>query len=203
MHCPKYFLMSLSALGVFGACALHAASAGASSFAGRLSLGPTYMQNDARGSFSDSSGPGLSAQLDAGLQLSAPLALHATLLYDYSRWLELAEGSGRYEGSMLGLGLGATARFAWLSVGGAVGAQFTSFPQSDDPASGPNGAALGPFVSLTAGYVWSIEGATNAGVHVVFRYRQSKDETNSIVYDPLGYHLGLMLSIGLDGEPLY
>jgi hypothetical protein len=200
MILQRYFLVSLSGLGVL---AVHPSEARATSFAGRLSLGPTYMRNDARGSYHDSSGPGLSAQLDAGLQLSAPLVAHVTLLYDYSRWLTLAENiAGSQEGSTFGLGLGATARLVGLSVGGAVGAQVTQFPQNDDPASGPNAAAPGPFISLGGGYVWTIGGATNAGVHAMFRYRRSKDETNSIVYDPTGYHLGLVLSIGLDGEPL-
>jgi hypothetical protein len=196
---PAYSLITLSALCVTG---VHPSAARASSFAGRLSLGPTYMQNDTRRDLDDSAGPGLSAQLDAGLQLSAPLVLHATLIYDYSRWLEVGDLTGRYEGSMLGLGLGATARSAGLSLGGAVGAQLTRFPQSDDPPSGPNGASVGPFLSLSAGYVWTIEGPTNAGIHAVFRCRESKDETNSIVYDPIGYQLGLVLSLGLDGEPL-
>jgi hypothetical protein len=203
MTFQKYFLAGLSSLGVLGVLAVHPSVADASSFAGRLSLGPTYMRNDARGANHDSGGPGLCAQLDAGLQLSAPLVAHATLFYDYSRWLELDENiAGPYEGATLGLGLGATARVVGLSLGGAVGAQLTRFPQNDDPASGPNAAGVGPFISLAGGYVWTIEGATNAGVHAVLRYRHSTDDTNSVVYDPTGYHLGLVLSVGLDGDAL-
>ena len=192
-------------LGFAGGLALLApGTAEASSFAGRLSLGPTYMQNDSKTDLGDSSGPGIAAQLDAGVQLWPPLVVHATFIYDYSRWLEFTDSTaGPYEGSMLGFGLGATARFAGLAVGGAAGGQFTFFPQNDDAASGPNGASLGSFISLSAGYVWTIEGPLNAGVHGVFRFRSSTDETNSIVYDPTGVHLGLVLSIGLDGEPVH
>jgi len=187
-----------------GLAVLAPGTAQASSFAGRLSLGPTYMQNDSKTDLGDSSGPGIAAQLDAGVQLWPPLVVHATFIYDYSRWLEFTDSTaGPYEGSMLGFGLGATARFAGLALGGAAGGQFTFFPQNDDAASGPNGASLGSFISLSAGYVWTIEGPLNAGVHGVFRFRSSTDETNSIVYDPTGVHLGLVLSIGLDGEPVH
>ena len=104
---------------------------------------------------------------------------------------------------MAGLGAGATGRFAGISLGAVVGGQFTFFPQNDDAASGPNGTGLGPLISLSGGYVWTLEGALNAGVHVLYRYRSGKDETNSIVYDPSGYQLGLVMSLGLDGEPVH
>lgn len=175
----------------------------ASSFAGRLSLGPTYMQNDTSFEASNSSGPGVAMQLDAGLQLRAPLVVHATVIYDYSRWLGFDTATLKYEGLMLGFGLGATGTLVGFTFGAAAGGQFTNFPQSDNPSSGPNGASLGSFISLSAGYVWPLVAGANVGLQGVFRYRQSKDETNSIVYDPRGYHLGLVLSFGLEGEPLF
>jgi hypothetical protein len=186
---------------VLGLCAPRAADA--SSFAGRVSLGPTYIQNDTKQARSDSSGPGVALQLDAGLQLLTPLVVHASFIYDYSRWLSFEQGSNNYEGSMLGFGLGATATFVGITLGAVAGGQFTMFPSANDPSSGPNGASLGGLLSLSAGYVWPLVAGTNIGLQGVFRYRESKDETTSIVYDPRGYHLGLVLSFGLEGEPLH
>ncbi|HTV19316.1 MAG TPA: hypothetical protein VMG12_11610 [Polyangiaceae bacterium] len=178
-------------------------AAEASSFAGRVSLGPTYIQNDTADGRSDSSGPGVALQLDAGVQLWSPLVVHGTLLYDYSRWLEVDTVSGKHEGSMLGFGLGATVNVIGITLGAVAGGQFTSFPSADDPSSGPNGASLGPFLSLSAGYVWPLIDDFDVGLHGIFRVRESQDETNSVVYDPSGYHLGLVLSFGLEGEPLH
>jgi hypothetical protein len=175
----------------------------ASSFAGRLSLGPAYMHNDTAVDASDSSGLGVALQLDAGLQLYAPLAVHATVIYDYTRWLGFSDVNGEYDGSMLGFGLGATASVVGITLGAVAGAQFTSFPSADDPSSGPIGAGLGGLLSLSAGYVWPLVGGTYAGLQGIFRYRASKDETSSVVYDPRGYQLGLVLCFGLEGEPLH
>lgn len=196
---------SLAAALAAGLAVLVPRAATASSFAGRLSVGPSYMRTDSTNDYGDSDGLAIAAQLDAGVQLWPALVVHATVIYDYSRWLDLQgyrAGPG-YTGSMAGFGVGATGRFAGISLGAVVGGQFTFFPQNDDAASGPNGAGLGPLISLSGGYVWTIEGALNAGVHVLYRYRSGKDETNSIVYDPSGYQLGLVMSLGLDGEPVH
>jgi hypothetical protein len=175
----------------------------ASSFMGRLAAGAGYMNTNSQNDYGDSSGAALALQLDAGLRLLEPLAVHATLIYDRSEWLYFPEGIGTpFSGSMLGFGLGATATLSLVSLGLVAGGQFTSFPSNDDPGSGPNGAGLGPFISGMAGYVWSVTGDTELGVHGFVRFRSSSDETSSIVYDPSGYQLGLVLSFGLDGRPL-
>lgn len=63
------------------------------------------MWNDTRIDDSDSSGPALSLQLDTGVRLATPFVVHATLLYDYSSWLEMQSLTRRYDGSMIGFGL--------------------------------------------------------------------------------------------------
>lgn len=187
-------------LGAMLTC-LAARSAEASSFEGRLAAGPSYMWNDTQIDGNESSGPALSIQLDAGVRLLPPLAVHASVVYDHSSWLELQSLLGRHDGSMLGFGLGATLHLTDVVVGATVGGQFTSFPQINDPTTTYQ-AGLGPFVSLTAGYLWSLAAGTNIGLHAFFRARRSPDETLSFVYDPVGYQAGLALSFGLDGEPL-
>jgi hypothetical protein len=200
---PAPTLGHLLAACVVGASALSLASpALASSLSARLALGPSIMSTSSANDFGDSSGPALLTQLDVGVRVRPILVLHGTLIYDYSRWLQLSGRGPRYEGSMLGLGLGGTLRLGGISVGASAGGQFTFFPQGDDAASGPNGASLGPFISGNVGYVWPLAPDVPFGVHLLARYRRSKDETNSQVYDPSGYQLGLVLSIGLDGEPL-
>lgn len=175
----------------------------ASSFSGRILAGPSYMRTLTEQPRSNSSGPALAAQLDAGLRLLEPLVLHGSLIYDYSRWLGFDSGINRnHVGSMLGFGLGARVDLEGLSLGALVGGQFSFFPENNDPSSGPAGAGLGPLVSASAGYVWDALGA-RLGVHGLARYRRSPDETAGFVYDPSGYQLGLAMSIGLDGKPLY
>lgn len=178
------------------------AAAFASGFSGRLYAGPGYMSTSTEDGRSDASGVALLTQLDAGVQLSPLLQLHATLLYDYSSWLELDTMIDQYPGSMLGFGLGATLALAGFRAGASAGGQLTYFTSADDPSSGMNGAGLGPFIAAHAGYVLPIALGTSAGLHALARYRSARDETGSIVYDPSGYQLGLALSIGLDGEPL-
>jgi hypothetical protein len=196
---------------VVSACALASAAlaltftpaAQASSFDGRVYVGPSYMQNDTLVDASDSSGPALSLQLDAGLRVRAPLVLHATFIYDYSSWLKQRDLRAEYDGSMLGFGLGLRAHLAGLSLGVAAGGQFTNFPQSNDPASGPNGASLGPLLHLGAGYEWTLPEDLTLGAHLFARFRRSTDETVSIVYDPTGYQVGVAVSFGVNGEPLF
>ena len=178
------------------------APAAASGFSARLYAGPGYMSTDTDDARSDASGPALLTQLDAGVQLLPVLQLHATLLYDYSSWLELDDLLDEHSGSMLGFGVGATLALAGFRAGASAGGQFTYFTSAADPSSGMNGAGLGPFVAAHAGYVLPIALGTSVGLHALARYRSSPDETGSIVYDPRGYQLGLALSIGLDGEPL-
>jgi len=180
-----------------------ASAAQASSFDGRLYVGPSYMNNDTLVDASDSSGPALSLQVDAGLRLRAPLVLHATVIYDYSSWLEQRDLSGVYDGSMLGFGVGLRAHLAGIVLGVAAGGQFTNFPQSNDPASGPNGASLGPLLHLGAGYEWALPDDMTLGALLFARFRRSADETVSIVYDPTGYQVGVAVSFGLNGEPLF
>ena len=180
-----------------------APAAKASSFDGRLYVGPSYMQNDTLIDASDSSGPALSLQLDAGLRVRAPLVLHASVIYDYSSWLTQRDLSGVYDGSMLGFGVGLRGHLAGVVFGVVAGGQFTNFPQSDDPASGPNGASLGPLLHLGAGYEWNLPDDMTLGAHLFARFRRSKDETVSIVYDPTGYQIGVALCFGLNGEPLF
>jgi hypothetical protein len=180
-----------------------APEAKASSFDGRLYVGPSYMHNDTLVDASDSSGPALSLQLDAGLRVRAPWVLHATVIYDHSSWLKLRDSPGVHDGSMLGFGLGLRAHLAGLSLGVAAGGQFTNFPQSDDPASGPNGASLGPLLHLGAGYEWALPEDMALGAQLFARFRRSTDETVSIVYDPTGYQIGVAVSFGLNGEPLF
>jgi hypothetical protein len=191
------------ALATAGLALLCPRSAEASVFMGRLAAGAGYMNTNSQNGYGDSTGAALALQIDAGLRLREPLAVHATVIYDRSEWLYFPEGIGKpFAGSMLGFGLGATATFSFVSVGLVAGGQFTSFPSNDDPSSGPNGASLGPFLSGMAGYVWSVTDDTEMGVHGFVRIRSSRDETNSVVYDPRGYQLGLVLSFGLDGKPL-
>jgi hypothetical protein len=193
---------ALAALGVVLAGLSSASTAKASSFDGRLALGLGNMSTSSANDYGDSSGPTLLTQLDAGIRLFPALAVHTTLIYDYSSWLAFSDSGEGYPGSMFGFGLGATVALGGLSLGAAGGGQFTFFPQADDPGSGPNGASLGPFVSVSVGYAWAVSDAARVGLHLLWRYRSSKDETNGIVYDPSGYQLGLAVSVGLDGEPL-
>ena len=130
-----------------------AASARAAGFSGRLYAGPGYMVTDTQEDRSDGSGVALLTQLDAGVQVSPVLHLHATLLYDHSSWMSLGGLVHDYPGSMLGFGLGATLALAGFRVGASAGGQFTSFTSADDPSSGPNGAGLGSFIAAHAGYV--------------------------------------------------
>jgi hypothetical protein len=193
----------VGALATAGLALLCPRWAEASVFMGRLAAGAGYMNTNSQNEYGDSTGAALALQLDAGLRLLQPLAVHATIIYDRSEWLYFPEGIGKpFGGSMLGLGLGATATLSFVSLGLVAGGQFTSFPSNDDPGSGPNGASLGPFISGMAGCVWSVTDDTEMGVHGFVRFRSSSDETNSIVYDPSGYQLGLVLSFGLDGRPL-
>jgi hypothetical protein len=114
------------------------APARAASFAARLYAGPGYMSTDTQASGSDSSGPALLTQLDAGVQLSPLLQLHGTLLYEYSSWMAIEDLRGEHSASMLRFGVGATLALAGFRVGASVGGQFTSFTSLDDPSSGPN-----------------------------------------------------------------
>jgi hypothetical protein len=161
-----------------------------------LYAGPAYLHNDH--SFGDSSGVGIATQLDAGVQLIPLLKLHASFIADYSSWMgfDVGAGDNDYESSVYGLGLGATAVLGGFSAGIASGAQFTFFPNLDDPSSSPYGAGIGPFISGTLGYVISPLDPLEMGLHVLARYRVGKDEG-----DPSGYQLGLVLSVGLSGEP--
>lgn len=180
-----------------------AAAAGASSFEGRLAVGPSYLSIDTRDDFSDSAGPALSLQLDAGLRLVAPLTAYATLFYDVSSWMDNPRLLGRQDASVLGLGLGTRLHLASVVAAVAAGAQFTSFPQTNDPLT-PYAAGVGPFLLASAGYEWALgTGASRLGVHAQGRVQRSPDETNATVYDPIAYQLGLALSLGLDGEALY
>ena len=135
------------------------------------------------------------------MRLVGPLTLNATLFYDWSGRLSIADLSGTQDGSVLGLGLGGSVRLAGWLAGVSAGGQFTAFPQSNDPNDTYN-AGLGPFVSVCAGHVWSVGESTNLGALAFFRARSAKDETNSFVYDPHGYQLGVALTFGLDGSPL-
>lgn len=186
----------------FGAVLASSVPAEAADFAARLYAGPGYMSTDTRDGRSDASGAALLTQLDAGVQLSPVMQLHATVLYDYSSWMELESLINEYRGAMLGFGLGATLTLAGFRVGASAGGQFTYFTSADDPSSGTNGAGLGPLIAAHVGYVVPIAIGASAGLHALARYRSSPDETLSIVYDPRGYQLGLALSIGLDGGPL-
>jgi hypothetical protein len=186
---------------VLGTLSLASTALG-SGLSGRLALGPSYMKTSCAQPIGDSSGPALAMQLDVGARIRSTYVLHATFIYDYSSWLKLSDGGSGYDGSMLGLGVGATLLLGSVRVGASAGGQFTYFPQNDDPSSGPNGAGLGPFISANVGYVWVLAPDVPLGVHLLGRYRSSKDETNGIVYDPRGYQLGLVLSVALEGEPL-
>jgi hypothetical protein len=186
-------------LAVVAACFARVGSARASSFEGRLAVGPSYMWNDTK--INDSQGPALSLQADAGLRLRGPFALVATIFYDRSSWLAIDGLTSEKEGSVLGFGLGGSLRFGGWLAGVAAGGQFTAFPQSNDP-SDTYAASLGPFLSISAGYTWGLSIGTHLGVVTFFRTRRSKDETNSFVYDPVGHQLGIGLVFGLDGEPL-
>jgi len=175
----------------------------ASSFSGRILAGPSYMSTQTESPNSNTSGPALATQLDAGIRLRESLVLHGSFVYDYSRWLGFDSGTrGSYVGSMLGFGLGARVDLGGVSLGALAGGQFTYFPENNDPSSGPAGAGLGPLLSASAGYVWDAWG-TRLGVHGLARYRSSKDETAGVVYDPSGYQLGVVMSIGFDGEALH
>lgn len=176
-----------------------AAPAHASSFEGRVAAGAGYLWNDTK--LEDSKGPAVSLQGEAGLRLVGPLALNALLFYDSSSWLEIEDTISRKDGSVLGLGLGGSLRYQGWLLGLAAGGQFTAFPQRNDPYDTYN-AGLGPFVSVSAGHVWDLPVGGNLGVLAFYRARRAKDETNSFVYDPVGYQLGLALTFGLDGTPL-
>jgi hypothetical protein len=177
-------------------------TAQASSFEGQLAAGPSYLWVDTEQELSDSSGPALSLQLDAGLRLSRAFALQTRLLYDESSWMESSNLPNEQSASVLGLGLGARLHLDPIVMTAAAGAQLTWFPQNNDP-SDTYGAGLGPFLGLSAGYQLPLGLAASAlGLHVVFRAQRSPDETNGTVYDPVAYQLGLALSFGIDGEPL-
>jgi hypothetical protein len=78
----------------------------------------------AQNAYGDSAGAALALQLDAGVRLLAPLAVHATLIYDRSEWLYFPEGIGKpFGGSMLGFGLGATTTLSFVSLGLVAGGQ--------------------------------------------------------------------------------
>lgn len=188
--------MLLLAAALPAALILRAAPAAASGFNARLYAGPGYMSTNSSSDASDASGPALLTQLDAGVQVLPQLSLNATLLYDYSNWLELDQLQRRYPGSMLGAGLGATLTLGSFCAGAAAGVQSTQFTSAEDPSSGPNGASVGPFISAQVGYLFALGLGTSLGVHGLARYRSSKDETNSVVYDPDGYQLGLVVSLG-------
>jgi len=182
---------------------LPARQAEASSFSGRLALGPGYLHNDVRGGLDDSSGPALLTQLNLGLRLQPWLVVHGTVMYDYSNWLEVESLQKRWPGSMLGFGAGIELTFGGVCLDVVGGGQFTAFTSVDDPTTGTNGASLGPLFGVSAGYLWNVLEGTQLGVHGVARFRRSEDETLSIVYDPSGYQLGLVVSIGLEGSPLH
>lgn len=173
-------------------------AAGASEFYGRLYAGPAYLHNDAPYSGS-SSGPGVATQLDLGARLAPWFRLHSTFIADHSQWMAFDSQtriSGEYEGAIYGLGIGVTGSRGALSLGLSTGAQLTFFPGLDHPGSGPDGAGIGPFISATPGYVVPVSGLLELGVHGLVRYRSGKDDG-----DPSGYQLGLLLSVGVAGEP--
>lgn len=171
----------------------------ADDFYGRLYLGPAYIYNDDT-SGRDSSGFGVAAQLDLGARLTERLALHASLIADGSPWTEFTASTqilGEYPTRVLGLGVGVTGEASGFSLGASTGAQLTSHPDPINPNDGPTAAGIGPFVSGTAGYVLGAFHGVQLGAHALARYRVGKDE-----FDPSGYHLGLVLSVGLaDDEP--
>jgi hypothetical protein len=121
---------ALAALGVVLAGLSSASTAKASSFDGRLALGLGNMSTSSAHDYGDSSGPTLLTQLDAGIRLFPALAVHTTLIYDYSSWLAFSDSGEGYPGSMFGFGLGATVALGGLSLGASGGGQFTFFPQS-------------------------------------------------------------------------
>lgn len=177
-------------------------TARASSFEGQLSAGPSYLWCDTKQELSDSRGPALSLQLDAGSRLLPALAVQARVFYDLSSWLENPDLTSKQSASVLGLGLGTRLHLDPIVLAAVAGAQLTSFPQSNDPRD-TYAAGVGPFVALSAGYQLPLGPAASAiGLHVGFRAQRSPDETNATVYDPVVYQLGLALSVGIDGEPL-
>lgn len=184
---------------VFASLVLSAAApreARASDFYGRLFAGPAYIHNDHEWGGVDSQGFGIATQLDLGARFTRELAAHATLIADSSRSMAL-DGliDGDQETTVLGLGLGGTTNWSGFSLGVSAGAQLTWHPDELNPNDGPEGAGLGPFISTTAGYVWSVSENLQLGGHVLARYRVGKDEQ-----DPSGYQLGVGLSIGLVGD---
>ena len=177
-------------------------SALASSFEGQLAAGPSYLWFDTKQERSDSSGPALALQLDAGLRLLPALAVQARLFHDRSSWMENPNLIDTQFASVWGLGLGARLHLDPLVLSAFGGAQSTAFPQTNDPRD-PYEAGVAPFLALSAGFQLPLASAVNAfGVHVTFRAQRSPDETNSFTYDPVVYQLGLALSFGIDGEPL-
>ena len=135
------------------------------------------------------------------MRIRGPFALVATVFYDRSSWLDIDGLTSAREGSVLGFGLGGSVRLGGWLAQVAAGGQFTAFPQSNDP-NDTYAASLGPFLPLAAGYTWDLPIGTQLGVVTFFRTRRSKDETNSLVYDPVGHQLGIGLVFGLDGEPI-
>jgi hypothetical protein len=188
---PSSFLVAAT---IVAACVAAPTAARASDFYARLLAGPAYFHNDSDAPTYDTSGFGLASQLDLGARFEKPFALHASLVYDTSRWMsfdsELFINSGGYETTVLGLGLGATSTWNRVTLGAVLGAQLTTHPGGNDASEGPEAAGLGPLVSATAGYTFPhvFEGV-DLGVQGLARYRVGKDE-----YDPSGFQLGLGLS---------
>jgi hypothetical protein len=172
----------------------------ASDFYARLLAGPAYFHNDNVSETYDTSGFGLVSQVDVGARLGRPVALHASFVYDTSRWMgfdsDLFVSNGGYETTVLGLGLGATGTWDRLSLGAVLGAQFTTHPGGNDAGEGPDHAGLGPLFSVTAGYLLptAVDGI-ELGAHALARYRFGKDE-----YDPSGYQLGVGFSVAVQSD---
>src|SRR6185436_10627676 len=142
------------ALTTFAVAAACSETARASDFYAGLYAGPAYLHNH-HGPGLDSAGMGFATQLDLGARATREFAWHATFIADHSPWTSV-DGllDNDYETTVLGLGVGATFLWPHVSVGVSTGAQLTWHPDVIDAGDEPTGAGIGPFLSLTAGYVF-------------------------------------------------
>jgi hypothetical protein len=168
----------------------------------QLALGPAYVTNETAGSGSgydpnDHSAAGFTAQLEFGVRLHRFVSLQGMHFVDVGA----PERSGLTPLYRFGMGLGATLHLHGFQLGLNAGAQLTSYMNYvDDPSVGM-GADVGPFVSASAGYVFALTPTFTLGAHGVGRYHHSTDNYMGTNYDPQGYTLGGLISIGFAGPP--
>ena len=168
----------------------------------QLAVGPGYMTNFTREpkngySPNDHAAPGVALQVEVGARIVRQLSLQVLQLVDFG----MPERSGLTPLFRWGFGLGATLHLygAQLMLGG--GAHLTDYMNYvDDPSIGM-GADLGPFAAASLGYAFRYDPGLTFGVHAFGRYYSATDDYMGTHYDPYGYSLGAVISVGFLGRP--